>query len=128
MGEGWGFKLKKCSVGRVGGYRCLLEPYNNFCPAVTLTIHFIISIYFSFIRCEKMLMSSVSVSNCIKFYQTAEDIGAKDLQKYCAEIISNHWVGCQITNFSCISPCITFHYIHCRLDILIDLMGKNENL
>lgn len=43
-------------------------------------------------RCEKMLMSSVSVSNCIKFYQTAEDIGAKDLQKYCAEIISNHWV------------------------------------
>lgn len=44
-------------------------------------------------RCEKMLMSSVSVSNCIKFYQTAEDIGAKDLQKYCAEIISNHWVG-----------------------------------
>lgn len=38
-------------------------------------------------------MSSVSVSNCIKFYQTAEDIGAKDLQKYCAEIISNHWVG-----------------------------------
>ena len=44
-------------------------------------------------RCEKMLMSSVSVSNCIKFYQTAEDIGAKDLQKYCAEIISNHWVS-----------------------------------
>lgn len=40
-----------------------------------------------------MLMSSVSVSNCIKFYQTAEDIGAKELQKYCAEIISNHWVG-----------------------------------
>lgn len=40
-----------------------------------------------------MLMSSVSVSNCIKFYQTAEDIGAKDLQKYCAEIISNHWVS-----------------------------------
>lgn len=40
-----------------------------------------------------MLMSSVSVSNCIKFYQTAEDIGAKDLQKYCTEIISNHWVS-----------------------------------
>lgn len=40
-----------------------------------------------------MLMSSVTVSNCIKFYQTAEDIGAKDLQKYCTEIISNHWVS-----------------------------------
>ena len=37
-------------------------------------------------------MSSVSIANCIKYYQTAEDIGAKDLQKYCAEIISSHWV------------------------------------
>ena len=55
-----------------------------------------------------MLMSSVSVSNCIKFYQTAEDIGAKDLQKYCAEIISNHWVGLVfiLMLHSCIHDCI----------------------
>jgi hypothetical protein len=39
-----------------------------------------------------MLMSSVSVSNCIKFYQTAEDIGAEGLRKYCEEIITSHWV------------------------------------
>lgn len=51
-------------------------------------------------RCEKMLMSSVSVSNCIKFYQTAEDIGAKDLQKYCAEIISNHWHDLKTEDFT----------------------------
>ena len=37
-------------------------------------------------------MSSVSVSNCIKFYQTAEDIGAEELRKYCEEIITSHWV------------------------------------
>ena len=37
-------------------------------------------------------MSSVSVSNCIKFYQTAEDIGAEGLRKYCEEIITSHWV------------------------------------
>lgn len=54
-------------------------------------------------RCEKMLMSSVSVSNCIKFYQTAEDIGAKELQKYCAEIISNHWHDLKTEDFSSMS-------------------------
>ena len=46
----------------------------------------------SYFRCERMLMSSVSVSNCIKFYQTAEDIGAEELRKYCEEIITSHWV------------------------------------
>lgn len=43
-------------------------------------------------------MSSVSVSNCIKFYQTAEDIGAIELRKYCEEIITNHWVWGIIEN------------------------------
>uniref|UniRef100_A0A6P8I0Z8 Rabankyrin-5-like n=1 Tax=Actinia tenebrosa TaxID=6105 RepID=A0A6P8I0Z8_ACTTE len=54
-------------------------------------------------RCEKMLMSSVNVSNCIKFYQTAEDIGAKELQKYCAEIISSHWHDLKTEDFIHIS-------------------------
>jgi len=56
-----------------------------------------------------MLMSSVSVSNCIKFYQTAEDIGAKDLQKYCAEIISNHWVGEVLMTYRFSSAMSTTH-------------------
>lgn len=43
-----------------------------------------------------MLMSSVSVSNCIKFYQTAEDIGAEGLRKYCEEIITSHWVKIRV--------------------------------
>ncbi|EDO39873.1 predicted protein, partial [Nematostella vectensis] len=55
------------------------------------------------LRCEKILMSSVTVSNCIKFYQTAEDIGAKELQKYCAEIISNHWHDLKTEDFVGIS-------------------------
>ncbi|XP_035691517.1 rabankyrin-5-like [Branchiostoma floridae] len=42
-------------------------------------------------RCEKALMSSVNVRNCIRFYQTAEEIGAEVLKGYCSEIISNHW-------------------------------------
>lgn len=59
-------------------------------------------------RCEKMLMSSVSVSNCIKFYQTAEDIGAKDLQKYCAEIISNHWHDLKTEDFTGMSAALLY--------------------
>ncbi|XP_077996108.1 rabankyrin-5-like isoform X2 [Glandiceps talaboti] len=42
-------------------------------------------------RCEKSLMSSVTVKNCIKFYATADEIGANTLREYCSEIISNHW-------------------------------------
>lgn len=44
-------------------------------------------------------MSSVSVTNCIRFYQTAEDIGADALKKYCAEIIANHWDDLQTEDF-----------------------------
>lgn len=40
-----------------------------------------------------MLMFLVLVLNCIKFYQIVEDIGVKELQKYCVEIIFNYWVG-----------------------------------
>lgn len=44
-------------------------------------------------------MSSVSVANCIRFYQTAEDIGADELKKYCAEIITNHWDDLETKDF-----------------------------
>ena len=37
-------------------------------------------------------MSSVTVRNCIKLYQTAEEISAELLKHHCSELISNHWV------------------------------------
>ena len=52
-------------------------------------------------RCEKGVMSSVNVRNCIRFYQTAEELDATTLMNYCGEIIASHWVsdaacqGCQ---------------------------------
>ncbi|XP_059177093.1 rabankyrin-5-like isoform X2 [Physella acuta] len=42
-------------------------------------------------RCENGLMSFVNMKNCIKFYQTAEEMQAEVLKKYCSELISNHW-------------------------------------
>uniref|UniRef100_G3U2B7 Ankyrin repeat and FYVE domain containing 1 n=1 Tax=Loxodonta africana TaxID=9785 RepID=G3U2B7_LOXAF len=42
-------------------------------------------------RCEKGVMSLVNVRNCIRFYQTAEELNASTLMNYCAEIISTTW-------------------------------------
>ncbi|XP_064648552.1 rabankyrin-5-like isoform X2 [Lineus longissimus] len=42
-------------------------------------------------RCEKALMSSVHVGNCIRYYETADEIGAEILKSHCSELISNHW-------------------------------------
>ncbi|CAJ0924436.1 unnamed protein product, partial [Ranitomeya imitator] len=42
-------------------------------------------------RCEKGVMSLVNVRNCIRFYQTAEELHAITLLNYCAEIIASHW-------------------------------------
>ena len=38
-------------------------------------------------------MSLVNVRNCIRFYQTAEELNASTLMNYCAEIIASHWVS-----------------------------------
>lgn len=38
-------------------------------------------------------MSSVNVRNCIRFYQTAEELNAATLMNYCGEIIASHWVS-----------------------------------
>jgi len=37
-------------------------------------------------------MTSVNVRNCIRFYQTAEELEASTLMNYCGEIIASHWV------------------------------------
>ncbi|GFR77207.1 ankyrin repeat and FYVE domain-containing protein 1 [Elysia marginata] len=42
-------------------------------------------------RCENGLMSFVNMKNCIKFYQTAEEMQAEVLKSHCSELISNHW-------------------------------------
>lgn len=43
-------------------------------------------------RCEKALMASVNVKNCVKFYTTADEIGAQTLKEHCSSLISAHWV------------------------------------
>ncbi|XP_067934786.1 rabankyrin-5-like [Watersipora subatra] len=42
-------------------------------------------------RCEQALTTHVTVKNCIRFYQTANDINAETLKSHCSELISNNW-------------------------------------
>ncbi|KAJ9588903.1 hypothetical protein L9F63_017781 [Diploptera punctata] len=42
-------------------------------------------------KCEKALMASVNVRNCVKFYTTADEIGAETLKEHCSGLISAHW-------------------------------------
>jgi len=42
-------------------------------------------------RCEQALVSSVSVSNCIRFYATAHEIKATKLAEHCSQLISSNW-------------------------------------
>lgn len=41
--------------------------------------------------CEQCLVTSINVRNCVKFYQTADEIGADILKNHCSELISSHW-------------------------------------
>jgi hypothetical protein len=38
-------------------------------------------------------MASVSVHNCVRFYTTADEIGAESLKEHCSGLISAHWVS-----------------------------------
>ena len=42
--------------------------------------------------CERALIASVHIKNCIKLYTTAEEIEANELKEHCSQLISSHWV------------------------------------
>ncbi|XP_028400515.1 rabankyrin-5-like isoform X2 [Dendronephthya gigantea] len=77
-------------------------------------------------RCERMLMSSVSVSNCIKFYQTAEDIGAEGLRKYCEEIITSHWSDLKTEDFANMSASLLYQMFKSKSSFPLHLAIKHH--
>ena len=44
-------------------------------------------------KCQERLLASVQIHNCIRYYTTAEEIGAHVLKDHCSQIISTHWVS-----------------------------------
>ncbi|XP_038615045.1 rabankyrin-5 [Tachyglossus aculeatus] len=67
-------------------------------------------------RCEKGVMSLVNVRNCIRFYQTAEELNASTLVNYCAEIIASHWDDLRKEDFSSMSAQLLYKMIKWKTD------------
>ncbi|XP_077447830.1 rabankyrin-5 [Stigmatopora argus] len=67
-------------------------------------------------RCEKGVMSSVNVRNCIRFYQTAEELNATTLMNYCGEIIASHWDDLRKDDFSTMSAQLLYKMIKSKTD------------
>ncbi|XP_052513458.1 rabankyrin-5 isoform X3 [Budorcas taxicolor] len=67
-------------------------------------------------RCEKGVMSLVNVRNCIRFYQTAEELNASTLMNYCAEIIASHWDDLRKEDFSSMSAQLLYKMIKSKTE------------
>uniref|UniRef100_A0A8C2ZT29 Ankyrin repeat and FYVE domain containing 1 n=1 Tax=Cyclopterus lumpus TaxID=8103 RepID=A0A8C2ZT29_CYCLU len=67
-------------------------------------------------RCEKGVMSSVNVRNCIRFYQTAEELNAATLMNYCGEIIASHWDDLRKEDFSTMSAQLLYKMIKSKTE------------
>ncbi|RWS12587.1 rabankyrin-5-like protein [Dinothrombium tinctorium] len=67
-------------------------------------------------KCEKSLMSFVNVSNCVKFYQTADEIGALNLRNHCSELISAHWDDFTSEDFAHMSAPLLFNMFKAKTE------------
>ncbi|MBN3293935.1 ANFY1 protein, partial [Polypterus senegalus] len=77
-------------------------------------------------RCEKGVMSLVNVRNCIRFYQTAEELSATTLVNYCAEIIASHWDDLRKDDFSTMSAQLLYKMIKSKTDFPLHKAIKVE--
>ncbi|MGH0158390.1 UNVERIFIED_CONTAM: hypothetical protein FKN15_035500, partial [Acipenser sinensis] len=77
-------------------------------------------------RCEKGVMSLVNVRNCIRFYQTAEELCASTLLNYCAEIIASHWDDLRKDDFSSMSAQLLYKMIKSKTEFPLHKAIKVE--
>ncbi|XP_069684015.1 rabankyrin-5 [Periplaneta americana] len=59
-------------------------------------------------KCEKALMASVNVRNCVRYYTTADEIGAETLKQHCSGLISAHWDDFTSEDFAHMSAPLLF--------------------
>ena len=69
-------------------------------------------------RCEKSLMSSITVSNCIRFYEVAEEIDASVLRDHCSNLISAHWTDFTAKDFAAMGAPLLFKMFKVRSTLL----------
>ncbi|MEQ2176103.1 hypothetical protein GOODEAATRI_024633, partial [Goodea atripinnis] len=72
------------------------------------------------------VMSSVNVRNCIRFYQTAEELNAATLMNYCGEIIASHWDDLRKEDFSTMSAQLLYKMIKSKTEFPLHKAIKVE--
>lgn len=60
-------------------------------------------------KCEKALVALVTVKNCVRFYTTADEIGAVTLKQHCSSLISAHWEDFTSKDFVHMSAPLLYH-------------------
>ena len=106
------------------GFKC--EVHVHVHCNYTIYMHCILCI-----RCEQSLISTVSVRNCIKLYQTSEEHAAENLKNYCLQIISSHWVC--VSSIIYMHVCLCIHKLKCictdiHLELICDIYQEPEAL
>ena len=61
--------------------------------------------------CEDALVSSVSVSNCVRFYATAHQIKASKLAEHCSQLISSNWEKFSYQDFESLSAELVYQML-----------------
>ena len=59
-------------------------------------------------------MSSITVSNCIRFYEVAEEIDASVLRDHCSNLISAHWTDFTAKDFAAMGAPLLFKMFKVR--------------
>lgn len=77
-------------------------------------------------KCEKALMTSVNVRNCIKYYTTADEIGAESLRDHCSELISNHWDDFTSDDFSHMSAPLLYKMFKAKTEYPLHASIKTQ--
>lgn len=67
-------------------------------------------------RCENMLMSSVTVRNCIALYTVAEEIDAEQLKSHCSKLISCYWDDFTESDFAHMSSPLLYKMFKTKSD------------
>jgi len=65
-------------------------------------------------RCEQTLMASVSVSNCVRFYATADEINALQLKEHCSHLISTNWDSFSYQDFVSLSAQLVYDMLKAK--------------
>lgn len=90
--------------------------------------------------CEKSLIASVNVNNCVRYYCNAENVRAEKLLSFCSELISLYWNDLNPQDFANMSQSLLYKILHSktkyplhaairllRMDVVQQYLNENKD-